>query len=149
MHPSAVVPVTMNVLFAFFVRPRNWIDPLDADEVISALWPVFAVAVNFVQGDAYVGAVKMTVRVTPPTAAVAVHDPVAGSQLSPTSPRMTGALASVALPPHPARSSAAQTMTAPAAFALRERELNPLNRLRAAFIGGRASPGLSPVIVHV
>jgi hypothetical protein len=51
MHPSAVVPVTMNVLFAFFVRPRNWMDPLDAEVLIVALWPVFAVAVNCVQGD--------------------------------------------------------------------------------------------------
>ena len=151
MHPSAVVPVTMNVLFAFFVRPRNWMDPLAADEVISALWPVFAVAVNFVQGDVYVGAVKMTVRVTPPTAAVAVHDPVAGSQLSPpASPLMTGPPASAASdPPQPARSITAHAMTAPAAFPLPERELNAPKRLSRALIVGRASPGLSPIIVHV
>jgi hypothetical protein len=37
MHPSAVVPLTMNVLFAFFVRPRNWMDPLDAEVLIVAL----------------------------------------------------------------------------------------------------------------
>jgi hypothetical protein len=46
VHPSAVVPVTMNVLFAFFVRPRNWMDPLDSEVLSVALWPVFAVAVN-------------------------------------------------------------------------------------------------------
>ena len=153
VHPSAVVPVTMNVLFAFFVKPRNWMDPLDDDEVISALWPVFAVAVNFVHGDVYVGAVKITVRVTPPTAAVAVHDPVAGSHLAPpTSPRMTGAPASPALPPeppHPARSMTAHAMTAPAAFPLPERELNAPKRLLRALIEGLASPGLSPIIVHV
>ena len=140
----------MNVLFAFFVRPRNWMDPLAADEVISALWPVFAVAVNFVQGDVYVGAVKMTVRVTPPTAAVAVQDPVAGSQLSPpASPRMTGAPASAALPPHPARNITAHAMTAPAARPLHLLEPNPLNRLLRALIGHRTSLGLCPIIVHV
>ena len=72
--------------------------------------------------------------------------------LNGAAPRMMGAPASAELPPeppHPARSSAAHAMTAPAAFALRERELNPLNRLRAAFIGRRASPGLNPIIVHV
>ena len=115
-HPLAVTPVTMNVLFAFFVKPRTWIDPLDAEVLIVALWPVFAVAVNVVQGDVYVGAVKTTVRVTPPTAAVAVHDPVAASHPPPaTSPRMTGALTSDALspePPHPARSITAHTTTA-------------------------------------
>jgi hypothetical protein len=140
----------MNVLFAFFVRPRNWMDPLAADEVISALWPVFAVAVNFVQGDVYVGAVKMTVRVTPPTAAVAVHDPVAGSHLSPTSPLMTGPPDSAASePPHPARSITTHAMTAPAAFPLPERELNAPKRLLRALIVGRASPGLCPITVHV
>ena len=118
MHPLAVVPVTMNVLFAFFVRPRTWIDPLDEELLIVALWPVFAVAVNVVQGDVYVGAVKTTVRVTPPTAAVAVHESLAASHPAPaTSPRMTGVLASVALPPeppHPARSITAHTTTAAA-----------------------------------
>ena len=116
VHPSAVVPVTMNVLFAFFVRPRTWIDPLDEELLIVALWPVFAVAVNVVQADAYVGAVKTTVRVTPPTAAVAVHEFLATSHPPPaTSPRMTGALTSDVLspePPHPARSSTAHTTTA-------------------------------------
>jgi hypothetical protein len=136
----------MNVLFAFFVRPRNWMDPLDDDEVISALWPVFAVAVNFVQGDVCVGAVKMTVRVTPPTAAVAVHDPVAGSQVSPTSPLMTGAPATAASdPPQPARRSAAHAMTAPAAFPLRLLEPNPLNRLLRALI---VAPSLTGTVSH-
>ena len=116
VHPLAVTPVTMNVLFAFFVKPRTWIDPLDAEVLIVALWPVFAVAMNFVQGDVYVGAVKTTVRVTPPTAAVAVHEFLATSHPPPaTSPRTTGAPDSDALPPeppHPARSITAHTTTA-------------------------------------
>ena len=118
VHPLAVVPVTMNVLFAFFVRPLTWIDPLDEELLIVALWPVFAVAVNVVQGDVYDGAVKTTVRVTPPTAAVAVHEFLAASHPPPaTSPRTTGAPASDALPPeppHPARSITAHTTTAAA-----------------------------------
>ena len=36
-QPLAVTPVTMNVLFARFVRPRTWIDPLDAELLIVAL----------------------------------------------------------------------------------------------------------------
>ncbi len=52
-----------------------------------------------------------------------------------TSPRMTGAPDSASPePPHPARSITAHAMTAPAAFPLPERELNPLNRLRAALM---------------
>ena len=27
--------MTMNVLFAFFVRPRNWMDPLDVEVLIT------------------------------------------------------------------------------------------------------------------
>ena len=117
MHPLAVVPVTMNVLFAFFVRPRTWIDPLEEELLIVALWPVLDVAVNVVQGDVYVGALNTTVRVTPPTAAVAVHDPVAASHPPPvTSPRITGAPASASSePPHPARSIAAHATAAPTA----------------------------------
>jgi len=118
VHPLAVVPVTMNVLFAFrgAVGLLTWIDPLDAEVLIVALWPVFAVAVNCVQGDVYVGAVKTTVRVTPPTAAVGISHSLAFSHSSSTLPRMTGAPASVALspePPHPARIiAAAHTTTA-------------------------------------
>ena len=133
MHPSAVVPVTMNVLFAFFVRPRTWIDPLDEELLIVALWPVSAVAVNVVQGDVYVGAVKTTVRVTPPTAAVAVHEFLAASHPPPaTSPRMTGAAASVALPPeppHPARSITAHSAAMPAAFVVFEPVARLVKRL--------------------
>ena len=152
VHPLAVVPLTMNVLFAFFVRPRTWIDPLDDDGVISAFWPVFAVAVNFVQGDVYVGAVKITVRVAPPTAAVGVSQSWAFSHSSSTAPLMTGAPASAALPPeppHPARNITAHAMTAPAVFPLPERGLNAPKRLLRALIEGRASPGLCPIIVHV
>ena len=150
MHPLAVVPVTMNVLFAFFVRPRTWIDPLDEELLIVAFWPVFAVAVNVVQGDVYVGAVKTTVRVTPPTAAVAVHEFLAASHPSPaTSPRMTGTPASAALssePPQPARSRTAHAMTAPASLA------EPLpkapNRPKRALIVDLASPGPSPTVLN-
>ena len=153
VHPLAVVPVTMNVLFAFFVRPRTWIDPLDAELLIVALWPVFAVAVNVVQGDVYVGAVKTTVRVTPPTAAVAVHEFLAASHPPPaTSPRMTGALTSDALspePPHPARNITAHATTATAAFAWAEPETNAPKRPERALIVGRASPGQGPIIEHV
>jgi hypothetical protein len=115
-QPLAVTPVTMNVLFARFVRPRTWIEPLDAEVLIVALWPVFDLAVNVVQGDVYVGAVKTTVRVTPPTAAVAVHEFLAASHPAPaTSPRTTGALTSDALSPelpHPVRSITAHTTMA-------------------------------------
>ncbi len=129
-QPLAVTPVTMNVLFARFVRPRTWIDPLDAEVLIVALWPVFDVAVNFVQGDVYDGAVKTTVRVTPPTAAVAVHEFLAASHPAPAaSPRMTGAPASDVLAPeapHPARSITANTTTA---VALPEPDPRLVNRL--------------------
>ena len=135
MHPSAVVPVTMNVLSAFLIKPRTWIDPLGEELLIVALWPVFAVAVNVVQGDVYVGAVKTTVRVTPPTAAVAVHEFLAASHPPPaTSPRTTGAPASDALPPeppHPARSITAQTTTA---VALPEPDARLVKRLVRALI---------------
>jgi hypothetical protein len=74
-QPLSVVPVTVKVLFAFFVRPRTWMDPLDDEVLIVALWPEFAVALNVVQDDVVVGAEKTTMRVTPPTAAVTVQDP--------------------------------------------------------------------------
>jgi len=70
-----VVPVTVKVFFAFFTRPRTWMDPLDDEVLIVALWPEFAMALNVVQGDIVVGAEKTTMRVTPPTAAVTVQDP--------------------------------------------------------------------------
>jgi hypothetical protein len=137
----------MNVLFAFFIRSNTWIDPLDADKIISVLWPVLALAVNFVQGDEYVGAVKMTVRVRPPAAAVTVHDPVAASHPEPpASPRMMGAPASAASdPPQPARSSAAHAMTVAAALLFVEPRPNAPKRLLRSLIGGRASPGLCPI----
>lgn len=47
-QPLAVVPVTVRVLFAFFVRPRTWMDPLDDEVLIVAVWPVFALALNVV-----------------------------------------------------------------------------------------------------
>jgi hypothetical protein len=79
--------------------------------------------------------------------AVADADDVAAA-----SPRMTGPPASAVVPPeppHPARSITAQAMTAPAAFPLPEREPNAPKRLLRALIEGLASPGLSPIIVHV
>lgn len=45
-QPSPVIPVTMKVLFVRFVRPRTWIDPLDARALIVALCPEFDVAVT-------------------------------------------------------------------------------------------------------
>jgi hypothetical protein len=65
------------------------------------------------------------------------------------SPRITGAAPSAAVPPHPARSITAHAMTASAAFPLPERAPNAPKRLLRALIEGRASPGLSPIIVHV
>lgn len=124
-QPLAVVPVTVKVVFAPFIRPRTWMDPIDDEVLIVACWPVFAMASNVVQGEMYVGAVKITVRVTPRAAAVTIHESLAGSQKA--SPRITGAPASAALPPeppHPARSITAHAMTAPAAFPLAEREPN-------------------------
>ena len=77
----AVVPVTVKVLFAFFTSPRTWMDPLDNEVLIVALWPEFAVALNVVQGDVVVvGAEKTTMRVTPPTAVVTVQDPERAGQ---------------------------------------------------------------------
>jgi hypothetical protein len=89
-HPLAVVPLTLKMLFAPFVRPFTWMDPLGDDELSVANSPVFAVAVNVVHGDVYVGAVKATVRVVPPAAAVTVQESLAASHPEPaTSPRMT------------------------------------------------------------
>jgi hypothetical protein len=81
---------------------------------------------------------------------VADVDALADAVESPRTPRTTGAPASAASdPPHPARSMTVHAMTAPAAFPLRLLEPNPLNRLLCALIVGRASPGLSPLIVLV
>jgi hypothetical protein len=76
----AVVPVTVKVLFAFFTSPRTWMDPLDNEVLIVALWPEFALALNVVQDDVVVGAEKTTMRVTPPTAVVTVQDPERAGQ---------------------------------------------------------------------
>ena len=74
---------------------------------------------------------------------------VALDDSSPVPPRITGAPASVALPPHPASSTTAHAMTAPAALLFVERGLDAPKRLSRALIVGRASPGLCPIIVHV
>ena len=81
--------------------------------------------------------------------AVSDSDALAVADTSPASPRMTGAAASAALPPHPARSTTAHAMTAPAAFAVFEPGPNMPKRPLRALIVGRASPGLCPITVHV
>jgi hypothetical protein len=82
--------------------------------------------------------------------ALAVSDPdaLAVADGSAASPRMTGAAASAALPPHPARSITAHAMTAPAAFAVFEPGSNVPKRPLRALMWGRASPGLCPITVH-
>ena len=81
--------------------------------------------------------------------AEAVSEGVADAVESPRSPRTTGAPASAALPPHPARRSAAHAMAAPAALLLVEPRPNTPKRPVRALIGGRASPGPRPITVHV
>ena len=80
---------------------------------------------------------------------VADVDALADAVESPRSPRTTGAPASAALPPHPARSMTAHAMAAPTALLFVERGLDAPKRLLRALIVGRASPGLCPIIVHV
>jgi hypothetical protein len=133
--PVSVVFDTVSVDWA--TRGVTCDDALDV-EVTVAEGVVLAVAVAL--GD------EVTVA---EAVALAVTD---ADESAPRSPRMTGAPASVALPPeppHPARNITAHAMTAPAAFPLPERELNAPKRLLRALIEGRASPGLCPIIVHV
>jgi hypothetical protein len=108
------------------------------------------VEVTVAEGVVLAVAVALGVEVTVAEAVVlAVTD---ADESAPRSPRMTGAPAFAVVPPeppHPARSITAHAMTAPAAVPLPERETNAPKRLLRALIEGLASPGLSPIIVHV
>ena len=86
-----------------------------------------------------------------PGVALDVSDPDAldVADASPASPRMTGAPAPAALPPHAARSITAHATAALAALPLIESGMDAPKRLLRALIVGRASPGPSPLIVHV
>ena len=114
----------------------------EAEDVVEALALALALALA-VDADTLDEALAVAVAVAGFASAVAV---------ALATPRMMGAPASAELPPeppHPARSMTAHAMTAPAAFALRLLEPNPLNRLLRALIVGLASPGLCPITVHV
>jgi hypothetical protein len=129
----------------------------DADAATVADAEALGVAVVVADADAVVvaDALGVALVVTEAVAlgvalAVADSDALAVADAdTTTSPRTTGAPASAALPPQPARSITAHATAALAALPLFEPGMDAPKRLLRALIVGRASPGPSPIIVHV
>jgi hypothetical protein len=108
--PWVTVTVQVPAALALSDVPLTVQASLDANVTVSVPAP-----------PAYVSMIGM--RTVPVTVA---FDTLSATATGP-SPRTTGAPASAALPPHPARSITAHAMTAPAAFPLPERGAKTLN----------------------